>query len=99
VHATSREGTLEEKTRRVLSEIFAGCPVENVGVRLWDGTMWPDDRPRKAVLALKHPGALGRMFLRGTEVGLAEAYLHNDFDIEGDIETAFEIGFFDRTPR
>ena len=66
--------------------------VENVGVRLWDGTMWPDDRPRKAVLALKHPGALGRMFLRGTEVGLAEAYLHNDFDIEGDIEAAFEIG-------
>src|SRR6266542_1242550 len=54
--------------------------------------MWPDDRPRKAVLALKHPGALGRMFLRGTEVGLAEAYLHNDFDIEGDIEAAFEIG-------
>jgi hypothetical protein len=34
--------------------------------------MWPDDRSRKAVLALKHPGALGRMFLRGTEVGLAE---------------------------
>jgi len=92
VHATSREGTLEEKTRRVLSEIFAGCPVENVGVRLWDGTMWPDDRPCKAVLALKHPGALGRMFLRGTEVGLAEAYLHNDFDIEGNIEAAFEIG-------
>ena len=32
------------------------------------------------------------MFLRGTEVGLVEAYLHNDFDIEGDIEVAFEIG-------
>ncbi len=99
MHAISSEKPVEERTRHVLGEIFAGCSVENVGVRLWDGTMWPDDRPRKAVLALKHPGALGRMFLRGTEVGLAEAYLHNDFDIEGDIETAFEIGFFDRTPR
>jgi cyclopropane-fatty-acyl-phospholipid synthase len=92
MHAISSEKPVEERTRHVLGEIFAGCPVENVGVRLWDGTMWPDDRPRKAVLALKHPGALGRMFLRGTEVGLAEAYLHNDFDIEGDIEAAFEIG-------
>jgi cyclopropane-fatty-acyl-phospholipid synthase len=94
VHATSREGTLEEKTRRVLSEIFAGCALDKVGVRLWSGAMWPDERHRDAVLALNHPGALGRMFLPGTEVGLAEAYLRDDFDIEGDIEAAFEVGDF-----
>src|SRR6266699_5021584 len=92
MHAISSEKTIEDKTRHVLSEIFDRCSLEKVGVRLWDGTMWPDERPRPVVLALKHPGALGRMFLRGTEVGLAEAYLHNDFDIEGDIEAAFEIG-------
>src|SRR6266550_4499166 len=34
------------------------------------------------------------MFFPGTEVGLAEAYLDNDFDIEGDIEAAFEIADF-----
>src|SRR5260370_30412441 len=34
------------------------------------------------------------MFLSGTEVGLAEAYLHNDFDIEGDLEAAFEVADF-----
>ena len=34
------------------------------------------------------------MFLPGSEVGLAEAYLDNDFVIEGDIEAAFEIGDF-----
>jgi len=56
--------------------------------------MWPDDRSRDATLVLKHPGALGRMLLPGTEVGLAEAYLHNDFDVEGDIEIAFEVGDF-----
>ncbi len=56
--------------------------------------MWPDEQRRDAVLALNHPGSLRRMFLPGTEVGLAEAYLRNDFDIEGDIEAAFEIGDF-----
>src|SRR6266571_4940649 len=46
------------------------------------------------MLVLKHPGTLGRMFLPGTEVGLAEAYLYDDFDIEGDIEAAFQIADF-----
>lgn len=94
VHATSPEGTLEEKTRHVLSEIFAGRALDEVGVRLWSGATWPDEQRRDAVIALKHPGALSRMFLPGTEVGLAEAYLRNDFDIEGDIEAAFEVGDF-----
>src|SRR5213080_3817154 len=94
MHATSSEETVEEKTRNILREIFAGCSLEKMGVRLWDGTMWPDERPRDATLVLGHPGTLGRMLLPGTEVGLAEAYLHDDFDVEGDIEAAFEIGDF-----
>src|SRR5436190_8218045 len=94
MHAISSEKQIEGKTRRVLSEIFAGCSLDKVGVRLWNGTAWPDHRPRPTLLALKHPEALGRMFLPGTEVGLAEAYVHNDFDVEGDIEAAFEVGDF-----
>ena len=94
MHAISSEKTVEERTRHVLSEIFDGCSLEKVSVRLSDGTAWPDERPRSAVLALKHCEALRRMFLPGTEVGLAEAYLHNDFDIEGDIEAAFEVADF-----
>jgi cyclopropane-fatty-acyl-phospholipid synthase len=94
MHAISSAKTVEEKTRRILSEIFAGCSLAKVGVRLWDDSEWPDNRPRSAILVLKHPSALSRMFLPGTEVGLAEAYLRNDFDIEGDIEAAFEVGDF-----
>jgi cyclopropane-fatty-acyl-phospholipid synthase len=94
MYAVSSEKTLEEKMLHILSEIFSDYALEKIGVRLWDGTAWPDERPRAAMLGLKHPGALGRMFLPGTEVGLAEAYLHNDFDIEGDIEAAFEVGDF-----
>jgi cyclopropane-fatty-acyl-phospholipid synthase len=94
MHAIVAEKNVEERTRHVLSEIFADCSLDKVGVRLWDGTAWPDQQPRAAMLALKHSGALGRMFLPGTEVGLAEAYLRGDFDIEGDIAVAFEIGDF-----
>ena len=91
MRATSFQESAQQQTCHALSEIFADCPLDKVAVRLWDGTAWPDARARAALLALKHPDALGRMFLPGTEVGLAEAYLHNDFDIEGDIQSAFEI--------
>lgn len=94
MHAVSSDKAVEEKTRRVLNEIFAGSPLEKVGVRLWNGAMWPDARPREAILLLNHPGALSQMLWPGTEVGLAEAYLHDDFDVEGNIEVAFEIGDF-----
>jgi cyclopropane-fatty-acyl-phospholipid synthase len=94
MRASSSQNRVEERTRHILSQIFEGCSLDKVGVRLWDGTTWPDERPRSAVLVLKHPDALGRMFLPGTEVGVAEGYLHDDFDIEGDIEAAFEIADF-----
>jgi cyclopropane-fatty-acyl-phospholipid synthase len=94
MHAISSDKAVEEKTCRVLNQIFAGCPLDDVGVRLWNGRLWPDSRPRDAILVLNHPGALSQMLLPGTEVGLAEAYLHDDFDVEGNIEAAFEIGDF-----
>lgn len=80
-----------EITRRLFARIFAGAPSANVGVRLWDGTHWPDDGPRPATLVLHHPGALRSMFLPPNEVNLAEAYLFDDFDIEGDIESVFNL--------
>ncbi len=78
-------------TLQILDELLGRDALMNVGFRLWDGTLWPDDRPRMATLVLRHPGALRQMFSAGTEKALAEAYLHDDFDIEGDIESAFEL--------
>ncbi|HVU36036.1 MAG TPA: cyclopropane-fatty-acyl-phospholipid synthase family protein [Opitutaceae bacterium] len=74
----------------MLDELF-GSNLRRVGFRLWDGTPWPDDRSRDATIVLRHPGALRQMFAAGTEKALAEAYLRDDFDIEGDIEAAFEL--------
>ncbi len=58
---------------------------------MWDGTPWPDDGPRPATVVLRHPGALRAMLLPGTEVGLGEAYLYDDIDIEGNAESVFAL--------
>jgi len=79
------------RTLRLLEELFSDKATRNVAVRLWDGTQWPDDASRPATVVLKHPGALREMFLPATELNLAEAYLYDDFDIEGDIEAVFDL--------
>jgi cyclopropane-fatty-acyl-phospholipid synthase len=81
----------ESITLHLLDEIFGDSGAKIVTVRLWNGTIWKDDAPKPVTLVLKHPGALRAMFLPGTEVGLAEAYLYDDFDIEGDIESVFSL--------
>jgi len=80
-----------EDSRRLLDDLFANTSLQHVGFRFWDDTSWPDATPRRATIVLKHPGALRQMFEAGSEKGLAESYLHDDFDIEGDAEAAFEI--------
>lgn len=80
-----------ELTTRLLHELFGGQVTEKFGVRLWDGTYWPDDQPRPTTLVLNHPGALRSMLLPGTEVGLGEAYLYDDFDVEGSLENVFAL--------
>ncbi len=79
-------------TLHLLEELFGGVSTLKMDVRLWDGTRWPDDRtPHPATLVLKNPGALRAMLLPGTEVGLGEAYLYDDFDVEGELESVFEM--------
>jgi cyclopropane-fatty-acyl-phospholipid synthase len=77
---------------QILEQLFPGEASGEVGCRLWDGTLWPDEQPRLATIVLKHPGALRAMFLPPNEVGLAEAYLYNDFDVEGDLERVYGLG-------
>jgi cyclopropane-fatty-acyl-phospholipid synthase len=91
VPASARAGEATRLTLRLLDELFSGAAAQQVGVRLWEGTRWPDGSTPAATLVLKHPGALRAMLLPGTELGMAEAYLYDDFDIEGDIESVFGL--------
>jgi cyclopropane-fatty-acyl-phospholipid synthase len=91
--AASQAGVGEARriTMRLLDELFCGAEDQRAGFRLWDGTLWPDAGSRPATVVLQHPGALRAMLLPGHELGLAEAYLYNDFDVEGDIESVFDL--------
>lgn len=80
-------------TLSLLQDVFSSAPARNVALRLWDGTTWKADpaEPTRCALVLQHPGALRKMFLPPTEMSLGEAYLYNDFDIEGEIEAILPL--------
>ncbi|HEY4245489.1 MAG TPA: cyclopropane-fatty-acyl-phospholipid synthase family protein [Lacunisphaera sp.] len=80
-----------EATVDFLNQLLEHRPLEKVSIRLWDGTLWPDEKPRAATVVLNHPGALRGMLAAGTAKGLGEAYLRDDFDVEGDMEEAVEL--------
>jgi len=74
-----------------LETLLANYPRRDFQVRLWDGTRWGAEVQPRFTLVLKRPGALRAMFLSPSELTLGEAYIYDDFDIEGDIEAAFEL--------
>lgn len=86
----NRQEAAKEVTLRLLDEWFGKAGAPPVAVRLWDGDAWRCPSA-EATLVLKHPGALRALLLPGDEVGLAEAFLFDDCDIEGDCEAVFDL--------
>ena len=81
----------KETTLQLLNALFLTENLEGIRVRLWDDSIWPEYGEANTMLVLNHPGALRAMLLPGTELGMAEAYLYNDIDIEGNIEAIFDL--------
>src|SRR2546423_379233 len=80
-------------TMSLLRDIFSSAPQHDVAVRLWDGATWKPELAgsTRCTLVLQHPGALRKMFVPPSDLSLGEAYIYNDFDIEGDIEALFPL--------
>jgi cyclopropane-fatty-acyl-phospholipid synthase len=78
-------------TLEILEKITAGTQVQSLNVRLWNGTYWPDQTPKPATIVLNRPSALREMLADGSEIGVAEAYIREAFDVEGDMVAAFEL--------
>lgn len=74
----------------ILQKVFQNYHPRNFAVRFWDGTTWDAEQgqPGLFTMVLQHPGSLRKMFLPVNEVTLGEAYIYDDFDIEGDFEAA-----------
>src|SRR5207253_8934059 len=80
-------------TLSLLQDVLGSAPTRDVAVRLWDGTTWKPQpaEPTRCTLVLRHPGALRRMFMPPNELRLGEAYIYDDFDIEGEIEAVVPL--------
>jgi cyclopropane-fatty-acyl-phospholipid synthase len=86
-------------TRHLLAWILADYPRRDYAVRLWDDSCWfpeqgstKESSERRFTLVLTHPGSLRSMLGEPSMLNLGEAFLSEDFDVEGDILTACELG-------
>ena len=77
----------------LLDILIADYPRHDFAVRLWNGESWGNSRNPRFIFVLKHAGALRRMLVGANELTLGEAFIYDDFDVEGDLEAAF--GFAD----
>ena len=80
-------------TLALLQDLFGEFHPRNFAIRLWDGTTWNAEvgQPARFTLVLQHPGALRRMFWPPSELALGEAYIYDDFDIQGDIVGVYDL--------
>jgi len=93
--ATAQQERAAAVTLSVLEDVFGGYRPRDFAVRLWDDTTWEPDAGQEArfTLVLRHPGSLRAMFWPPDrlQLALAEAYLHDDFDVEGDLGAVFPL--------
>ena len=91
--ATKATNQAVQVTLSLLEDVFSSSLARHVAVRLWDGTTWKPEpaEPTRCTLVLHHPGALRKMFLPPSDLNLGEAYIYNDFDIEGEIEAILPL--------
>src|SRR3989440_12616814 len=85
-----------QTTLSLLQDLLGAIPQRNFAVRLWDGSVWKPDpdagETPRFTLVLQHPGARRKMFLPPSELNLGEAFIYNDFDVEGNLAEAFAFG-------
>jgi cyclopropane-fatty-acyl-phospholipid synthase len=93
---TTQPATLDrgvESSRAVLKELVGEYHPRAFAVRFWDGSTWEPEpgQPTRFTLILQHPGSLRKMFWPPGPVGFGEAYIYDDFDVQGDIHAFFDL--------
>ena len=83
-----------DRTAEMLDRLLADYPKRDFQVRLWDGFSWGSDAHPRFTLFVKNPRALEAICLTPSELSLGESYVRGDFEIEGDIESAFDLAAY-----
>jgi cyclopropane-fatty-acyl-phospholipid synthase len=80
-------------TLALLDDLFGPPTERRFALRLWDGTVVGSGMSYEPsfTLVLNRPGALRRMLLPPADLALGEAYLRDDFDVEGNFEKATKL--------
>ena len=94
--AGSPKGAKDPAVARTIAvlDLAFGPPIErNYDIRLWDGTLQQGGALPAADFSLfiRRRGALRRMLLPPSELSIVEAYISNDIEIEGNVESAMGL--------
>ncbi len=87
------EDVSAKKSLAWFADLLADVHPRDFSIRLWDGsTLDPEpNQPSRFTLVLSHPGVLRKLFWQSSSQKLGEAYIHNEIDIEGDLESAMVL--------
>jgi cyclopropane-fatty-acyl-phospholipid synthase len=83
--------TVSKLNSELVEKLLVHQPRRDFQVRLWDGTIWGAKEHPRFTLVLKHLTALRALLFSPSELALGEAYIFDDFDVEGDLEAAFQF--------
>jgi cyclopropane-fatty-acyl-phospholipid synthase len=90
--AGGKDARVDQAARAVAPLLHALGERRDFAIRFWDGRglRVADGKPAFTVV-IRRPAALRRMLLPPTDLAIGEAYVHGDFDIEGDIFAAVSL--------
>jgi cyclopropane-fatty-acyl-phospholipid synthase len=82
-----------DRSLAFVQELLRGFHPRNFCVELWDGQRWEPESGqfRRFTWKINRPGALRSALTTASLLGLAEAYIYGDFDLDGDIEAVFPL--------
>ena len=74
----------------LIEELLGPSETWGIGVRFWDGTSFGAEGA-PATVVLRHPWSLRSMMWPPGDLAAGEAFVFGDVDVEGDLETVFEV--------